>query len=96
MEDTGSVLLCGSPEEDQQHRETDPGQELEVDVLHEVLHEPVPGVAAHGDGGVHDEADHGHDDPQHGQEHPVLPHPGEGVAPEPAEHRVYLTNQRVS
>ena len=75
---------------------TDPGQELEVDVLHEVLDEPVTGVTAHGDGSVHDEADHGHDDPQHGQEHPVLSYPSEGVAPQPGERGVNLTNERAS
>ena len=83
-------------EQNQQDGQTDPGHELEVDILHKVLDEPVTGVAAHGNGGVHDEADHRHDDPQHCQEHPVLPYPSEGVAPQPGEGGVNLSNQRAS
>ena len=73
-------------EEDQEDGEADPGRELEVDVGHQVVDQPEPGVAAQGDGVVHGEADQGHDDAQQGEEDPVLANPGEGVAPHELHH----------
>ena len=73
-------------EEDQEDGEADPGRELEVDVGHQVVDQPEPGVATQGDGVVHGEADQGHDDPQQGEEDPVLAYPGEGVAPDKLHH----------
>ena len=74
-------------EEDEKDGEADPGQELQVDVAHQVVDQPEPGVAAQRDGVVHGEADQGHDDPQEGEEDPVLAYPGESVSPDKLHHR---------
>ena len=42
-------------------------------------------LVAEWDGVVHDEWDQGHDDPEGGQERPVLPDAREGVAPQKGE-----------
>ena len=79
-------------EENKTGGKEDPEKKLEVDIGHKVLREPEPGVVAQCNGVIHGKADQGHDEAKYSQEHPVLPHPGECVAPEPREDRVYLTN----
>ena len=49
-------------EENEEDGESDPGQELEVDVAHEVIDQPQPRVPAQRDRVVHGEADQRHDD----------------------------------
>ena len=59
----------------------DPGNKLEVDIWHQVLHKPKSSIIAHGNGVVHQEGDEGHDDTEEAKEDPVFPYSGKCVFP---------------
>ena len=58
-----------------------PGNELEVDIWHQVFHEPKTSIIAHGDGVVHQEGDECHDDTKEPKEDPVFAYSGKCVFP---------------
>ena len=59
----------------------DPGNKLEVDIRHQVLHEPKASIIAHGDGVVHQEGDQCHDDTKEPKEDPVFAYSSKCVFP---------------